>query len=185
MAAHPGSGMSTQADWQPMQHVGPRVHTGEVISTASALLLVPIMFGLEWFGVVGVPQVRRAGITSTEDAWNGLSVLRWLMLLSIVLALGAVVLHASQRGHGARTDTGVVVAGVGTLTAVLVGYRVLIDLPNSSSVVDVKLGGFLGLLAVIGIALGGWESWREERARVEGLLHRTRTKAPAPGQSGG
>ena len=35
-----------------------RIHTGELISAASALALLPIMFLLEWFGTVGLPRVR-------------------------------------------------------------------------------------------------------------------------------
>jgi hypothetical protein len=150
------------------------------MSATCALLLGPIMFLLEWFGVVGVPQVRRSGTNSAENAWHGLPLLRWLMVLTILVALGAVVLHASQRGHGARTDTGMPVAALGTLTAILVGYRVLIDLPNPAAVVDIKLGAILGLVAAVGIALGGWESVREERARRDNVLHRVRNP-PVPG----
>jgi hypothetical protein len=162
----------------------PRVHTGEVMSAAGALALAPIMFALEWYGVVGVPRVRRSGIISVENAWNGLNVVRWLMLASIVVALGSVLLHASQRGHGSRTDTGLAVALVGTVTALVVGYRVLIDLPDPGAVVDIKLGAFLGLLATLAIAVGGWESVREERARRAAVHHRSRTSGAPLASSG-
>jgi hypothetical protein len=68
------------------------------------------------------------------------------------------------------------VAALGTLTAVLLVYRVLIDLPNPSSVVDAKLGAFLGLLFAIGIALGGCESIREERLRRASIEQRSRSR---------
>ena len=154
-----------------------RIHTGELISAASALLLVPIMFALEWYGVVGLPRARRSGITTAENAWRALTMVRWLMLLTIVVALGSVVLHATQRSHGAKTDTSVVVAVLGTLTAVLLGYRVLIELPNVNSVVDVKIGAFLGLFSAVGIALGGYESMREERARRGSVEQRSRRRS--------
>ena len=38
------------------------------------------------------------------------------MLLTIVVAIGSVLLHGSQHAHGAKTDTGAVVAGLGALT---------------------------------------------------------------------
>jgi hypothetical protein len=180
MAAETGVPRSPRAEWQPVRRVAPRVHSGEVMSASCALLLAPIMFVLEWFGVVGMPEVRRSGINGAENAWHALTLLRWLMLLTILVALGAVILHASQRGHGARTDTGIPVAALGTLTAVLVGYRVLIDPPNPAAVVDIKLGAMLGLLAALGIALGGWGSVREERARRDSVLHRVRNP-PVPG----
>jgi len=159
--------LESTADLEPVPGVGARVrvHTGELISTTSALLLGPSMVVLDWYGAVGEPGVRRSGITTAETGWNALTLLRWLMLLTILLALGATVVHATQRGHGVRTETGLVVALAGTLTAVLVGYRVLVAPPDPSSVVDVKLGAFLGLLAAVAIALGGFESLREERER--------------------
>jgi hypothetical protein len=66
---------------------------------------------------------------------------------------------------------------LGTATAALVAYRVLIDLPKSSSVVDVKLGGYLGLAAAIGIAIGGFESIRELRERRGSLVQRSRRRS--------
>src|SRR5438067_12778929 len=84
---------------------GPRIHTGELISAASALALLPIMFLLEWFGTVGLPRSRRSGLETAETAWRGLTYTRWVMLLAIAVALGSVALHASQRTHGTRTDT--------------------------------------------------------------------------------
>ncbi len=166
------------ADWQPIRRVAPRVHSGELISATSALLLVPIIFALEWFGKVGIPALRRSGLTGSENAWNGMTLVRWLMLATILLALGSVVLHASQRSHGTRTATGVPVAAFGTLLALAVGYRVLLVPPSADSVVDVKLGAFLGLLATIGIALGGFESAREERARRDDVVQRSRKARP-------
>ena len=161
----------------------PRIHTGELISAVSAMLLLPIIFLLQWYGVVGVPRVRRSGITTAENAWQTLTYSRWVMLVAIVIALGSVFLHARQRSHGAKTETGIVVASAGTITAALLIYRVLIDLPRPSSIVDPKLGAFLGLLAGIGIAIGGYESIREERARrgpVEQRLKRRRRLVSRP-----
>jgi hypothetical protein len=143
----------------------PRIRSGELIGAISALVLLPAMFVLEWYGVVALPgHARRSGITSTENAWRGLTSVRWLMLVTIAVVLGSVILHATQRSHGSRTDTSLAVAALGTLTAALLVYRVLIELPNPSSVVDAKIGAFVGLLSAIGIALGGYESVRERRA---------------------
>jgi hypothetical protein len=152
----------------PAAPAGPRIRIGELISAASALMLAAIMFGLEWFGAVGLPRSRRSGIETDQNAWHMLTVTRWFMLTAIAVALGSVVLHATQRSHGTKTDTGGVTVAVGTVTAALLAYQVLIDLPGSSSVVDIKIGAYLGLLAAIGIALGGWDSVREERARRGG-----------------
>jgi len=157
------------ADWHPVRRVGPRIHTGELISTISALLLAALMFLLAWYGAVGASAPERSAPATVENAWSALTVTRWVLLATIALAVGATVVHATQRTHGARTDTGLPVALTGTLASLLLGYRLLIDPPNPSAVLDVKLGGYLGLLAAVSIALGGFESVREERDRRTGL----------------
>jgi hypothetical protein len=86
------------------------------------------------------------------------------------------VLHATQRSHGKKTDTSLPVAALGTLTAVLLAFRVLIDLPSPDRVVDQKLGAYLGLLAAVAIAYGGYESIREQRARVRAAMYRHRSR---------
>ena len=165
---------STAADPPPR----PRVHSGELISVTSALLLLPLMFAVAWYGVVALPgPTGRSGITTAENAWHGLTFVRWLMLLTIAVTLGSVILHASQRSHGARTDTSLAITALGTVTAALLIYRVLIDLPDPKSVVDAKIGAYLGMLAAIGIALGGYESIREERARRTSLVQKSRIGA--------
>lgn len=153
------------------------MYTGELISFVSAVALLPIMFALDWYGVVGLPlQARRSGLTTAESAWHELTLLRWLMLVTILAAIGSVMLLISQRSHGTKTDTSLLVAGLGTLNALLVAYRVLIDPPNSRSVVDVKIGAYLGLLSAIGIAIGGYESARQNREWGGGGVHRSRAR---------
>ncbi len=152
----------------------PRTRTGELISFAGALVLLVLMFAFKWFGlaVTASPSAQHAAASGAEDAWNGLTVLRWLMLVTIVTSVGAVVLHAKQRSHGSKTDTSLPVTALGALTAVLLAYRVLIDLPSPDRVVDQKLGAYLGLLAAVAIAYGGYESIREQRARVRAAVYR-------------
>jgi hypothetical protein len=160
------------------QRPAPTVHHGELISASSALCLLLVMFLFEWYGVAGVPDpsAARPAISSAENAWNGLPVVRWVMLLTIVVALGSVVLHASQRTHGSRTDTSGLVTVLGSLTAVLLCYRVLISLPAGNRVIDQKLGAVLGLICALGIALGGYESTRERQAKAAKVMRASRAR---------
>jgi hypothetical protein len=146
----------------------PRIRVGALVSATSALGLLVIMFATEWYGVAGVPDPSavRPAVSTAENAWHGLTVTRWVLLATIVASVGAVVLHASQREHGNKTDTSLVVAALGALSAGLLIWRVLIVLPAGQRVVDQKLGAFLGLLCALGIAWGGYEAIREQRARV-------------------
>jgi hypothetical protein len=147
---------------------GPRIRVGALVSATSALALLVIMFAMEWYGVAGVPDPSavRPAVSTAENGWHGLTVTRWVLLATIVASIGAVVLHASQRQHGNKTDTSLIVAALGALSAALLIWRVLIVLPASTRVIDQKLGAFLGLLCALGIAWGGYEAIREQRARV-------------------
>jgi hypothetical protein len=159
----------------------PRIRVGALVSATSALALLVIMFATEWYGVAGVPDPSavRPAVSTAENAWHGLTVTRYVLLAAIVASVGAVVLHASQRAHGNKTDTSLIVAALGALSAVLLIWRVLIVLPAGNRVIDQKLGAFLGLLCALGIAWGGYEAIREQRARVRaagavGPQHRRR-----------
>jgi hypothetical protein len=154
-----------------------RIAHGELLSACSALALLIVMYGLEWFGVDGIPG-RTPSLAWAVNAWHGLTLVRWVMLATIAVAVGAPLLHATQRAHGAKTSTGGVTLAGGVLTSALLIYRVLIDLPSANQVVDQKLGAFLGLLCAFGIALGGYEALREDRVgRGAPVAHRMRRVA--------
>jgi hypothetical protein len=160
-----------------------RVHTGELMSASSALLLLALMFLTKWYGVDGVPDpsAARPAVTTAVNGWNGLTSVRWVMLVAICAALGSVVLHATQRSHGSKTDTSRVLVALGSLTAALLIYRVLIAFPAPSRMIDQKLGAYLGLLAAFGIVLGGRQSMleQEERTRAGSTRQRRHVRVPA------
>jgi hypothetical protein len=144
-----------------------------------ALLLAAAMFGFEWYGVAGVPG--RSRLTSSENAWHALILVRWLMLLTIVVAVGALPLHATQRGHGAKTNTGWPVMVLGGTTALVLVYRVLIAVPSADRVVDQKLGAIVGILCALAVAFGGWETMKGERAITRGFANGVTADDPPPG----
>lgn len=146
-------------------HLDLRLRRGELLSAGSALALLIVMFATEWFGVDTLPNASHAGAEreTAENAWNGMSDVRWLLMLTILVAIGSVVLHESQRRHGAKTDTGMLVTVLGCLSSAAVIYRVLLELPTPDRVVDQKLGAILGVLATLLIAVGGYATLREER----------------------
>lgn len=151
-----------------------RVRRAELLSAASALALLALMFLVQWYGIT--PGSTRLALpsahASVENAWHALSLLRWLMLATIVVALGAVFLHATQRSHGTQTDTSRIVTALGAITSGWLVYRVLIDLPASDRVVDQKLGALLGLLSALGIAFGGYQAAREQHGLARTVTHR-------------
>lgn len=159
-----------------------RVYRGELTSAVSALALLGLMFLFKWYGVAGVPDpsAARPAVSTAENAWNGLSDVRWVMLLTITAALGSVVLHASQRTHGTRTDTSRLVLVLGAASTLLLFYRVLIALPEPSRVIDQKLGAVLGLVCALGVALGGLESVGEQRSLARAVSAQPRHRHRGP-----
>jgi hypothetical protein len=149
---------------------------GELIAVVGAGALLILMFAFQWYGVAGVPGARSTepAVQSSVNAWDALSLLRWLMLVTILLAAGSFVLHATQKGHGSRTNTSPLLMAAGALTSVLLVYRVFVDLPHPSEVLDQKLGAVLGVLSAIAIAFGGFDALREERARQRQAVQRSR-----------
>lgn len=108
----------------------------------------------------------RPGGAGAENAWHALTVVRWVMLLTILVAVGAAAIHSRHPPRIAVALARLGVAFLGTLTAVLVAVRVLIALPSPGSVVDQKLGAIFGLIAAFAIAFGGNDAIREQRDRA-------------------
>jgi hypothetical protein len=153
------------------------------MSGLSALALLVLMFLTAWYGDDQLPSRVHAGAgrATSETAWQGLTIVRWVMLLTVLVALGSVIVHLTQRSHGNQTETGALITALGTVTFALLVYRVLIALPTPYKVVDQKLGAMLGLLCALGIAIGGLESMREERIRAGRLVQRSRGRLASDG----
>jgi amino acid transporter len=99
------------------------------------------------------------------------------MLVTIAFALGSVALHIRQRNHGTRTNTSLPLAVLSTITAALLVYRVLINPPDPSSIVDQKFGALVGLAFALALALFAWEGARDARRGPAQVAHRPR-RAP-------
>ena len=140
--------------------------TGELVSVGCALALLILLLTTAWYGVAGVPDptYARPAVSGTETGWDGLTDVRWVIVVTAVVAVGAVVLRISQREHGRQTDASGIVTILGLLCTALLVYRVLIALPSSDKVIDQKLGALLGLACAVGIAVGGHESIEIGRA---------------------
>ncbi len=150
--------------------------SGEAIAGMSAVLLLILMFAAKWYGLAGAGDAlaTRSSLSSSENAWQALTLLRWLMLITVLVAIGAMVLRITQHSHGTPTDLSPIVMTLGSITALLLAYRVLIDLPSPGTVLDQKLGAFLGLLCAVGIAFGGYESRRHARKSARTVVQRSR-----------
>jgi hypothetical protein len=154
------------------------VLVGGLTSATSAVILLVILFAVKWYGVAGVPDpsAARPAISTAETGWDGLTLIRWVLLATIAVAFGSVVLHATQRRHGTKTDTSRLICALGTVSSLLLIYRVLIVLPPGGRVVDQKLGAVLALAAALGIGLGGYWAIGEHRQRARVVAQRPRRR---------
>jgi hypothetical protein len=152
-----------------------RPRLGELISAGCALALLILLLAAAWYGVAGVPDptYARPAVSGTETGWQALPDVRWVVVLTAIVAVGSVGLRISQRRHGRQTDASRLVTALGLVCSALLIYRVLIVLPSPDKVLEQKLGALLGLGCALGVALGGHESILDRRSRPQTTSHRS------------
>lgn len=181
------------------------ISRGALIAGASAVLLLIFMF-FSWYGVESVTTggietdfSDLGGLGGVPDtavsAWGAFSFIDILLFLCIVGIVGLVILEMTGAGINLPVPAGTVMAGLGGLAFILILFRLIItpepDIPDFGFGVDVdfdvsrKIGVFLGLLASIGMAVGGFLAMREEGASFgdigTGTGAGTTGAAPPPG----
>lgn len=126
-----------------------RLDQGERIAAGSALALFVCMF-LSWFNFG----------YADSNAWEALNFISPILAIAIVATLGIALAQVREFDLG-DINGGLVIFVLGCLASLLVLYR-LID-PISAPGVDggstnasVEAGAFLGLIAALGIATGGY-----------------------------
>jgi hypothetical protein len=139
-----------------------RLRRGELVAGASGLLLLVFMFALTWYAVTGAlrPTLAALGRPTSYNGWEGLTAVRWLLLATALVALALAYFQAAQRAPAIPVSLAVSVTVLGALSVLTLIYKVLINTPRSG--LDQRAGAYLGLLAAIGIAYGGFASLREE-----------------------
>jgi hypothetical protein len=140
-----------------------RLRAGEIIAGASATLLLIFMFALKWYALnsmLSETAGKGLGQPTAWNGWNGLETLRWLLLVTIVAALALTYFQAAREGSAIPVTLSIIVTVLGGLSTIALIYRVLINTPAPT--LDQRAGAYLGLVATIGIAYGGYKSMREE-----------------------
>jgi hypothetical protein len=141
-----------------------RLRHGEWIAGISGLLLLVFMFALRWYQPKGVsdPTAALLGFeVAPLNGWDGLTNVRWLMLLTGVFGLGLVWAQATRRAPAVPVTLSLFVMLLGGLTTLVLIYRVLIN-PPGGPLIEQKAGPYLALAAAIGVAYGGYASLRQE-----------------------
>jgi hypothetical protein len=124
-----------------------RLRRGELLAGTGAVLLLVFLLAGKWWG--------RGGQART--GWESLTIVRWLLVVTIVAALALVVAQITRRSPAIPVTLSMIVAVLGLISVLALIYRVLISPPAHE-----QAGAFLGLLSAIGLAYGGYLSLREE-----------------------
>jgi uncharacterized membrane protein len=167
-----------------------RLRDGEWIAGAGGLALLAAMF-LHWYGVSSqwnarpAPSADELGIVvlirgAEATAWQAFGVLDVVLALLALVPLALVFFQATRRSPSIPVAFSVLTAVAGVLAALLILYRI-VNQPGPNDVVDVEAGAWLGLLAALVVAGGGWRSMRVEP--VPGTPLPPIEDLPAPAQT--
>jgi len=165
-----------------------RLTQGEKIAGGSGIALILIMFIFKWFGLkAGVGGFAFEG---SRNAWGSYGFIDIVLFITVVAAVGLAALKASDADVGLPVAASAVVAGLGVLSVVLIIISIIsppdfgADLSGTGIDHTRKIGVWLGLIAAIGIAYGGWRAMQEEGTGYGGEADRFRAP-PDPGPSAG
>lgn len=193
------------------------VGRGPLIAGISAVLLLIFMF-FSWYGldsitssgfgfeqeVTGDQLDDLAGVAgesadTSANAWQAFSFIDLLLFVCIVGIIAMVIAQFAGASINMPVSPGTIIAGLGILAFLLILFRLIFtpepdagDFAVAGVDVDVdvsrKIGLFLGLLASIGMAIGGWLTMQEEGSSfgdVGGGRGGTATPPPAAPPAGG
>ena len=163
-----------------------RLSTGEKIAGLSGVLLFIFMF-FDWFTVDISGGEGLFSVSVGGSAWDALDVIPIILMVAIVAAVAVAVIRLTDAVFEPSVSVNAVVAILGALSVLLILYRI-IDPPSAGDVpgVDVNpaLGIFLGLIAAVGIAYGGYRAMQEEGSSF-GDIGDSFSSRGGPGAGGG
>ena len=141
-----------------------RMSQGQLIAAIGAVVLLVAMF-LPWIGVSG-PSVP-AGITlpsgvdtsTSENIWKGPTLDVYLVITVVVAAFPALLALTDSAEEFSFVSAATFL--LGAVAVILIAAWLTVDFPDGA---DRKIGAFVGLVAAIAIAYGGFRAMQEEVA---------------------
>jgi hypothetical protein len=137
---------------------------GEWIIGGASVALLLSMFLLPWYGDTSVyaPTEASLGRPTNFYAWNSLQGLRWLILLTVLVGLVVWWLQSTRPAPALPVCFTVIETVLAVLLLLALIYRVLVNQPGASSVIEAKTGAYAGLVFSAAIVVGGYLSLRED-----------------------
>jgi hypothetical protein len=154
-----------------------RLRFGDIVAGIGGVVLFLSLF-LDWFSITSKAEVLgQSRETSVGvSGWSGLSFIDILLLIIALVAIAIAVLRALNMMPSLPVTPGMILLGLGGLAVLLVLFR-LIFVPDfgTGDITEVSAAGFkasvdtgrsfgifIGLLAAVAVAVGGWLTWTEE-----------------------
>jgi hypothetical protein len=164
-----------------------RLRRNDWITGGGAVAFFVFLFFFDWYGGSYKGPVSiggQFGASVSSSGWDTFTNSRWIWLITIIVALGAVVLVAGQRTLELPVRPSAIVAGLGALSTLLILYRIIhhpsggASFGGASFSYGIKIGIWLGLIAAAAITYGGYLTMNEEDTPLSGITH------PASGGTG-
>jgi hypothetical protein len=141
-----------------------RLTRGQLIAAIGAVVLLVAMF-LPWIGVsgtsipAGIAVPSGVDTSSTENIWKGSTLDVYLLITVVVAAIPALLALTDSAEEFSFVSAATFLLGV--VAVILVIAFLTVDFPDGA---DRKYGAFIGLVAAIAIAFGGFRAMQEEVA---------------------
>jgi hypothetical protein len=149
-----------------------RLGLGEKVAGISGALLILFMFVFAWFGIKLGPPVVLIPNEQLRSAWDSYGFVKVVLLVTGLVGVALAVLAASGRDARLLNAASAVVAGLGLASVALIVISI-INPPDFVSGVEGsgpgfeqtrKIGVWLGLIAAIGVAAGGYTATHKQEA---------------------
>jgi hypothetical protein len=165
----------------------------EWTAAAGAAALLVTLF-LPWFGV-DLPRFERQqsgsdGVLSLLNTYSGnlrasgWDSLGWFVIVLTLAAIGCgawlALANAGNRPVAQVVAASVLTATAGSLAFVALALRVLVFQPGPNEFVGLRYGAWLGLLAALVLALGGWWATKDDRTDAPESAYTPPEPRPAP-----
>jgi len=148
-----------------------RLRRADQIVGGGAIALFIFLFFFKWYGYSSnAPSIAGVNVSSSYsiDGWHAFQNSRWIWIITIIVALGAVAIASGALELKSPVQLGVLVAGLGALSTLTILYRIVHHPTASASFgsfhasVGIKIGIWLGLIAAAAITYGGYLAMQDE-----------------------
>jgi hypothetical protein len=166
-----------------------RLRRSDWMIGGGGVALFIFLFFFDWYGAsYKGPVAIGPGLGASQGftGWHTFTNSRWIWLLTIIVAIGAVVLVAGQRKLDLPARPGTIVAALGALSTLLILYRIIhhpsggASFAGGSFSYGIKIGIWLGLIASAVITYGGYLTMSEEGTSPSPVSTPTPPSASSP-----